>query len=380
MQEIQNYSQKDIIVMKLLHYFITEENYSPIILHGVNDEIWLENQQKDYKIIRIVSDYIHNNEQYEYDLLKTKGIVKTIKKKTFNFSMDTLSIFVNLGDSVEIKNIDHIDCAGLKTERDLSKYDFIYQHFPNISKKMEFSEKGVSLFMKITNDINQRNINESKKAEDVFTTKEPIVTYILMGLNIFIFLLSLMPYGEEIFINNFSTYGPYIREGQFYRLITGAFVHVDWMHIVFNMYALKVIGSQIENYFGKWRYLLIYFVSIICGSLLSIAFSDVPSVGASGAIFGLLGAMVCFGYYYRVYLGNAMKTSIIPIIVLNLVLGFLSKSIDNAAHIGGLVGGLLIAIALGVKYKENSSHRTTGIILTIIYVLFLLYIAIFAKI
>ncbi len=380
MQEIQSYSKKDVIVMKLLHYFITVENYSPIILHGVKDEIWLENQEKDYKIIRIVSDYIHNNEQYEFDLFKTQGIVKTIKKKTFNFTMNTLSIFVNLGESVDIKNINHIDCAAVKDEKDLSKYDFIYQHFPNIGKKLEFSERGVSLFMKITNDINQRNIKESQKAEEIFSQKEPIVTYILMGLNIVIFLLSLMPYGQAFFINNFATNGLSIRDGQIYRLITGTFIHVDVWHIVFNMYALKVIGSQIENYYGKWKYLLIYIMSGIMAGLLSIIFSDISSIGASGAIFGLLGALLYFGYHYRVYLGNAIKTTIIPIILLNLLIGFIGKGIDNAAHIGGLVGGILISMAVGLRYKDTKSQKINGIILTVIYIAFLVYVGIISRI
>ena len=74
---------KNLIVMKLLHYFITEKNYNPIILQGVENEIWLENLSEDYKIIRIVSNYIHNDEQFRFDMFKTKRIVKKIKNKTY---------------------------------------------------------------------------------------------------------------------------------------------------------------------------------------------------------------------------------------------------------------------------------------------------------
>ena len=72
---------KNMIVMKLLHYFITEKNYNPIILQGAENEIWLENMDEDYKIVRIVSNYIHNDEQFKFDVFKTKRIVKKIKKK-----------------------------------------------------------------------------------------------------------------------------------------------------------------------------------------------------------------------------------------------------------------------------------------------------------
>ena len=74
----------DEIVMKLLGYFIKEKNYNPIVIRGVQNEIWLENMMEEYKIVRIVSNYIHNNEQLDFDLFKTRKVVKNIKKKTLN--------------------------------------------------------------------------------------------------------------------------------------------------------------------------------------------------------------------------------------------------------------------------------------------------------
>ena len=190
MQENLSYNSQDVIVMKLLHYFITEEKYSPIILHGVKNEIWLEKQDSDYRIVRIVSDYIHNNEQYEFDMLKTKDIIKTIKRKTFSFKMDTLSIFVNLGENVDLKSEDHISCVSLKNEKDINKYKFLYDSFPDIKEKMNFTEKGVELFLKITSDINKKNMEDARETEDVFKEKKPIVTVILMSINILVFILS----------------------------------------------------------------------------------------------------------------------------------------------------------------------------------------------
>ena len=77
-------SEKDTLVMKLLHYFITEKNYNPVILQGAENEIWLENMKEDYKIVRIVSGYIHNDEQLDFDLFKAKRIGKSIKQKTMS--------------------------------------------------------------------------------------------------------------------------------------------------------------------------------------------------------------------------------------------------------------------------------------------------------
>ena len=171
-----------------------------------------------------------------------------------------------------------------------------------------------------------------------------------------------------------ATYGPFIRMGQYYRLLTGAFIHGGIFHLLFNMYALLIIGSQLESFIGKSRYLLVYLFSAICASLLSITMNgNVASVGASGAIFGLLGALLYFGYHYRVYLGGVIKSQIIPIIVINLVLGFMMPDVDNAAHIGGLIGGCLMMMGVGVQYKSSTSEKINGCIMSIIYLIFLLY-------
>ena len=141
MIHLEDLNRKDIIVMKLLHYFITEQNYSPVVLHGAKNEIWLENMDGDYKIVRLVSNYIHNNEQLNFDTFKTKRIVKNIKKKTLNLNMPVLSIFVSLGDNVELKSEKGIDFVRLDDEQDVKKYDFLYEHFPDIDKKLTFLKK-----------------------------------------------------------------------------------------------------------------------------------------------------------------------------------------------------------------------------------------------
>ena len=86
--------------MNLTHYFITEQNYNPVVVHGINDEIWLENMNSDYKIVRIVSKYIHNNEQLDFDRFRSKQITKKLKRNTFSFSMNVLNIYIDLGDNV----------------------------------------------------------------------------------------------------------------------------------------------------------------------------------------------------------------------------------------------------------------------------------------
>ena len=106
---------------------------------------------------------------------------------------------------------------------------------------------------------------------------------------------------------------------------------------------------------------------------MSLIFTDAVSAGASGAIFGLLGSMLYFGYNYRVFLGNVLKSQIIPLILLNLFIGML-PGIDNAAHIGGLVGGVFSTMAVGLKHKTSTFERVNGIIISILYIVFLCYV------
>lgn len=374
---MDNINEKDEIIMKLLHYFITEKNYNPVVLHGAKDEIWLENMENDYKIVRLVSNHIHNNEQLKFDIFKTRKIVKNIKRKTLNLTMPVLSIFVDLGDNVQLKEEKDIDFMYLEDTNDIKKYDFIYKHFPDIDKKLKFNEEGMSLFLKVTDDINKKNIKEAKKVEELFRPKKPIVTYILIAINVLIFLLGI---GLNIHIGLLNAFGNssiYIKQGQYYRLFTSMFLHADIIHIGFNMYVLYVLGKQAESFFGKFKFLAIYILSGLSGSLLSMLLTQGISVGASGAIFGIMGALLYFGYNYRVYLGNTLIKDILPVILINLVLGFSTPSIDNYGHIGGLVGGITTSMALGFTNRSEKTDKVNGIIITLLLFGFLIFMNFF---
>lgn len=367
-------TQTDEMIMKLLHYFVTVENYSPIVLKGAKNEIWLEKFDGEYKIVRLVSNYIHNNEQLNMDIYRTKQIMKRIKKKTMSFSINALSIFVNLGDNVELDTVseDNIDCANIKTTEDLKKYQFIMDEFPTITKKTNFKEEGLDLFVKLTNDIGEVNKINQKQAEDLFAKKDPIITKILITINIVIFILQLV-LGWDVVANFGANYAPFVKSGKFYVLITSMFIHGNLIHLLFNMYALYIIGPQVESFYGKIKYLAIYFGSGILGALLSDIFlQNSISVGASGAIFGLLSSIVYFGYHYRAYLDNVIRSQIMPLIIFNIFLGIVIPNIDTFCHIGGLIGGVLVSMACGIKYKSSKSERINGFILTTIYTIFLL--------
>lgn len=374
MEEIV-FKSDDLVVMSLLNYFITEQNYNPMIIHGINNEIWLENLNSEYKIIRIVSHHIHNKEQLEFDKFKLKRVVEQVKKKTLSFKVKVLNIYTDIEDDRILSDND----IYISKEKDISNTKLI-NIFPNIVEKTERKENGIEYFIKVTDNINKKNEKRSKTIEKIFSYKKPIITYALIAICIVIFVMMYL-FGNgssnaETLINFGANYDLLTKNGEYHRLFTCMFLHIGIMHLLCNMYSLYIIGKEIENLFGKWKFLIIYILSGICGSLLSLAFSNnTISAGASGAIFGLLGALLYFGYYYRTYLGATIRSSVIPVILINLIIGFLNPTIDNAGHIGGLIGGILVSMLVGVPDKSTKTDKINGIILTLIYICFIGYIA-----
>ena len=370
-------NNRDLLVMNLVHYFMIEKNYSPVVVHGVNDEIWLENMEEDYKIVRIVSKYIHNKEQLGFDKFRSKRITKELKKKTLTLKMPVLSIYTDVGDTVELCNDETSDRVLVEKEKDI-KNPTLVEVFPDIVEKTKHEEKGIELFLKFTNDINNNNTVKASKLDKIFSIKKPIITYAIIAICAIVFILMGGATDGKTLLSFGANLGLLVKQGEIYRLLTCAFVHIGIIHLVVNMYSLYVIGSQVENFYGKIKYLLIYLISAVCGSILSIGFTDnVISAGASGAIFGLLGAILYFGVKYRTYLGQTIKSQVIPIILINLAIGFTTTGIDNAAHIGGLIGGVLSAMALGVNEQQDKSSKLNGIILLLIYIAFIVYFAFF---
>ena len=169
-EEMITLSEKDNLAMKLLHYFIIEKGYTLILLQGVENEFWLENLDEEYKIVRIVANYIHNDEQYKFDVFKTNRILRKIKAKTLSLRLNTLSIFLDLGNTVHLeeqqtKNLTAIE---IKEDQDVKKNKVLKTYFPDLAKKLKFSEKGLELFVKVTNDINEHNAKDQKKISKVF--------------------------------------------------------------------------------------------------------------------------------------------------------------------------------------------------------------------
>jgi rhomboid protease GluP len=368
-------SKEDTLVMKLIHYFVTNEDYRPIVVHGVQNEIWLENLDNDIPLIRINSNYIHNEEQLMSDLRKVEVIRKTIKKKTYSFKSKVLNLLMNTRDEVTLTEEENVLSIKVKNITELKKNKFINDYFPNFKEKVVSKNNGIVDVLEMTEELNKKTIKEDNELAKIFLKKDqPIVTYSIILLNIIVFMLSLLDY--NMIINYFANYYINVKNGEIYRLLTACFVHANFLHIFFNMYALYYIGPMVEKYYGKLKYLLIYLGSGIMGSLFSVVLSNNVSIGASGAIFGLFGSMLYFGYKYRATLDGFVRSGIIPVLFINLILGFIVPNIDVYGHIGGLIGGLLLSYIFGVYRKGKKKNTINGLIIITLLIASLSYMLI----
>lgn len=184
------------------------------------------------------------------------------------------------------------------------------------------------------------------------TRNRATLTLLLIGINALIFAytayLSRSPSIDPlVLIVNGANFAPLVAQGQYYRLITSAFLHGDITHLAFNMYSLYILGQTVEQLAGKVNYIVFYGLAALGGSFMSYQFSAGFSVGASGAIFGLLGVLIGWALTRREIFRRGALMNMLVIAALNLTWGFRPGSgIDNFAHIGGLLTGFILSFIL----------------------------------
>jgi membrane associated rhomboid family serine protease len=192
---------------------------------------------------------------------------------------------------------------------------------------------------------------------------DALVTKTLIGVNVGIYLITAVQ-GNGInspggaLLAKFWLDAPDVAQGGWWRLITAAFLHASILHIGFNMYVLWAIGAHVEQYLGRARFLALYFVSGLAGSAGALVLTPLAvTVGASGAIFGILGAWLIIEWQTTGRLaGNAMTW-----IVINLVLSFAIANISIGGHIGGLIGGILVTLAFANWGRGHAAYGKIGV-------------------
>jgi membrane associated rhomboid family serine protease len=197
------------------------------------------------------------------------------------------------------------------------------------------------------------------------STDQPYVTWALIGLNVIVYLISISRPGGMInapsatFLAKWGLFGPAVANGDWWRLITAAFLHANLLHIGLNMLALVWLGAPVERYLGHLQYLGLYLVAGLAGSAGAlIATPTGLTVGASGAIFGILGALLIIEYQAT---GNIAGQAF-TLILINLAFSFTVSGISVGGHIGGLIGGIAAALALTRFGRTSLVYGKPGVI------------------
>ncbi len=205
----------------------------------------------------------------------------------------------------------------------------------------------------------EREITEAFWNKQISILKTSYINTIIIILNIVIFIYSLA--AGNTFVAKYDHRSDLLVAGlDYYRIITSMFLHSDLEHLFSNMLALFFVGANVEHDIGHIPYVILYFLSGIAGNLVSTYYDCltgqfIPAIGASGAVFGVVGAVVVIVFFGRKKLrkGSNLMLRLGLMIALSVYSGFTADNIDNAAHIGGLIGGILITLIITIAGRKN---------------------------
>lgn len=217
---------------------------------------------------------------------------------------------------------------------------------------------------------------QKEQIRNILFFGKPRFVYLLIALNVLYFFVIETNGGSmdtETLITYGAKYNPLIMDGEWWRIITSMFMHIGFLHLAMNMLALYYLGVAVEQIFGSKRFVFMYMFAGIGAGIASFSLSSSISAGASGAIFGLFGVLLYFGLIHKKLFLQTMGSSIIVIIGINLVFGFMVPMVDNSAHVGGLMSGFLAASIIQLPRQANKKIRLLGTIAAAIGVSILLW-------
>ncbi|SFL82181.1 rhomboid protease GluP [Gracilibacillus orientalis] len=372
---------------KLVLHLMEKEEYELLTTSSNQEEylLWKRNKRKT-DIVRVSLKQYDWKKELEVSVQQVeKKVIQNIKLPLFQQNISFHHIFI-----AEYQPVD--SWSDLK-KRDVStnKIDtsFVYmwsQHqdeeFARFFQKAQlthaltFSIPDNLLELEYQTELLKHRIQQIHKTAEkeilaVFNRGKPFLSYILIAINIMMFLLLEYRGGStnlDTLIQYGAKYNVGMIEGEWWRIITSMFLHIGILHLALNMLALYFIGTLVERIYGNIRFIIIYFFAGIAGGMASFALNPSIAAGASGALFGLFGALLFFGIKNPRIFFKTMGMNVIFIIILNIIFGVFVPQVDNGAHIGGLIGGF---IASGIVMLPKSKVFMQQLIAIVIYVFYI---------
>lgn len=322
------------------------------------NELWLEKlENKEVQLIRLMRYELDWGSwlQRDMELAATRG--ERIRQQFAKRQLNILNIYVSTYppvDDYEFRIAKPI-AEPRKKKTYVSTIIFDRSNIENSEKQLnQLLNSSFSMSQKETYDeaevlaVKQLTFAEAttraKSESQLFQYGKPFFTYVFIAIQVFVFFILELNGGgtnTSTLLRFGAKFNPYIIEGEWWRFFTPIILHIGFLHLFMNTLALYYLGTAVERIFGNGRFLFIYLLAGFFGTLASFVFSSSISAGASGAIFGCFGALLYFGVTYPQLFLRTMGMNILVVIGINLVFGFTVPGIDNAGHVGGLLGGFL---------------------------------------
>ncbi|KKB37284.1 rhomboid family intramembrane serine protease [Bacillus thermotolerans] len=355
---------------KMAYFLIVEQDYQIIQMREQRREMLLENlSNKLAPVIRLTANELNWGSLVRKDIERVSLIGESLRKQLGRRRLTVINMYISPYPPVDEYET-YIDepfyfPKGKKTRVDsllivkdelAEARQSLDQLFPEEIDADFFNEATEEETAAYHRAALAHSLKRSEEEKKVFEFSTPFFSHAFIAIQVLVFLLLEVSGGSTNSLNLIrfgAKFNPLILEGEWWRFFTPIFLHIGFLHLLMNTFALYFLGTAVERIFGRFRFLLIYLFSGFVGTLASFVMNDSLSAGASGAIFGCFGALLYFGVVYPRLFFRTMGMNIIILIVINLVFGFTVPGIDNAGHIGGLIGGFLAAGVVNLPAKKK---------------------------
>ncbi|MFD2925971.1 rhomboid family intramembrane serine protease [Halobacillus naozhouensis] len=361
------YIKQDYFLWKIAQDLVDGQNFEVLHVNKNSSEIWLE---KDIKgkthVFRLYHAQFDWRSQLVRDLENIHLQIKQNRRLFRNRKIVVHCLYISQYPPVDEWEKINKDQLPLNTNivylDDDHKREGIYNLYNDLGItppewSLELSEHDAETHVHYLKDHMERSQRKRKHdTQALFTYGKPLLTYVLLAVNILMYLfieftgsstsiITLIEYGAK--------YNPAIVSGEWWRILSSMFLHIGTLHLLMNMLALYYLGTAVERIYGTFRFTWIYFMAGIFGGIASFMLNPQVAAGASGAIFGLFGALLYFGVHHKRLFFRTMGYNLFVVIGINIAFGLLVPQVDNGAHMGGLIGGFIASAICNLPKKRQ---------------------------
>ncbi|MDU1845197.1 MAG: rhomboid family intramembrane serine protease [Niallia nealsonii] len=368
---------------RLVDFLVTECQYKIIYLSEDQQEIWLEEQSGaiKYPVIRLFRIDLDWSNWLSRDMERTSLNAERIRRTLRNRSLKVESMYItafppvdsfaHLIDKPFISADKKVEIKTVLLDRSIEEWELAGHTIADLNVVPDTEEERNAQIETYKEDVFTHIKQNEQEERQLFHFGKPFISYLFIAIQIIMFFLMEGSGGStnsETLINWGAKVNYLIADGEWWRLITPIFLHIGILHLIMNSIALYYVGPLIERIFGNSRFLFIYLFAGFSGVFASYLLSPSLSAGASGAIFGCFGALLYFAWQFPKLFFRVMGWNVIIIIIINLIFGFTIQGIDNAGHIGGLVGGFLATAIVHFPKKKSWKIQLSALVMTLLLI------------